>query len=136
MTERIEFLDRYRVGIAAIDNQHEHIFSLFNHLGDSVDRGEVAICWSLIDELRDALKWHFREEELILERKGFVGLDNHRLHHASFLERMNINVIDLYDKSSPADAASCYTMILNSFLDDILDADLHIFHSLATPCEA
>jgi hemerythrin len=127
MIERVEFSDKYRLGVLAIDRQHEHIFTLFNHFADALEGGEVGLCWPFVEEIYDSLRNHFAEEEKIMENLGLSGLEGHKAHHAHFLDRSSAQIAELCEKTTYVDLAECYKQLLYSFLDDVVDADFHIF---------
>jgi hemerythrin-like metal-binding protein len=72
----------YRVGIAAIDEQHQRLFDIVNRFHDAVLRREGR--WALVslfDELAEYTVYHFREEEQRMAEVGYPDLSSHRGYH-------------------------------------------------------
>ena len=77
--EVIIWTDALRVGVDAIDKDHQAIISHMNsvsHLSVGDRRLDT-----LIDELIDYTHYHFRREEVVMEACGYPDFEEHRAHH-------------------------------------------------------
>jgi diguanylate cyclase (GGDEF)-like protein/hemerythrin-like metal-binding protein/PAS domain S-box-containing protein len=84
---RLVWRDQYACGHRTIDAQHRQLVELANdligNLSDGNDQAEVVANLAL---LVSAVKQHFADEEEVLRRSGFPGLDHHSASHAGLLE--------------------------------------------------
>lgn len=73
------------IGVAPIDRQHQELFERINALVDACQAGrcqdEVT---TLLAFLQNYVQVHFAEEEALMRRRGFPGLDEQLLEHAAF----------------------------------------------------
>ena len=79
----------YRIGIDAIDQDHERLFTYFNELlrhlaNDSSPEATHAA----IDRLETIFKDHFDNEETVMQSIGFPGFEGHKAKHQTFLEML------------------------------------------------
>jgi CRP/FNR family transcriptional regulator len=76
----------YDIGVAAIDEQHRRLFDISNRLYDAwrQHHGRAALC-RIVDELVAYTDYHFGEEERLMERTGYPGLEQHRRAHAELV---------------------------------------------------
>jgi hemerythrin len=90
----IQWEESLQFGIPAIDEQHKAMFDHFVELSDAIKNGlsyeEVE---KLLDYLNEYVSTHFEEEEQLMARYHYSGLEEQRLQHAHFKE----NVIKLSD---------------------------------------
>lgn len=80
----------YGVGVASIDAQHQKLIELINTLyGAMRDKKTSQIVGSLVRELSDYTRYHFSEEERLMEKAGFSGLLLHKKEHANFIAKVH-----------------------------------------------
>jgi hemerythrin-like metal-binding protein len=71
--------DTLRIGVDAIDKDHQVLFSLLNKvMNRSVDNADLN---QVINELVDYTHYHFRREEAIMEVCGYLDFEKHRGMH-------------------------------------------------------
>lgn len=105
--------DTMRVGIDAIDKDHQVIISLMNRvMHGSVNGGGVD---KLIKELIDYTHYHFRREEAIMEVCGDPDLEKHRDYHQTLDARLNELANNWHKDRDPA-----FLHRLHEFLRDWL----------------
>ncbi len=79
----------YRIGVDAIDREHEQLFVCFNdllrHL--ATDSGPEATQTAIV-KLETVFESHFENEEALMRSIGFPGFEAHQSKHASFLEML------------------------------------------------
>ncbi len=64
-----EWSDDYSVGVAGMDRHHQKIFDMLNRLHAAMLQGKaVDMIGNIIRELLDYTKYHFGEEEKLMER--------------------------------------------------------------------
>ena len=81
--------EKYRVGQAQIDSEHQYLFELINDFYDAFmedhDRGRVL---GLLNRLVDYAQRHFTHEEALMREAGFANLDAHLAHHEKLFEQI------------------------------------------------
>jgi hemerythrin-like metal-binding protein len=77
------------VGVKAMDDQHGIIMDTMNELRQMIIQGRErkAICGQL-EYLIELTQRHFQNEELLLEQRGFPGLQDHRTAHQRLLSQI------------------------------------------------
>jgi len=77
------------VGIESIDEQHRELFKRISDLLQAIREHR---CKSEIDDtiifLDDYARFHFSEEEKRMREAGYDGLEDHRKHHAVYLNNI------------------------------------------------
>ena len=77
------------VGIESIDEQHRQLFKRISDLLQAIKEHR---CKSEIDGtikfLDDYARFHFSEEEKDMQEAGYDGLEDHRKHHAVYLNNI------------------------------------------------
>lgn len=80
--------DEFSVNIQRIDNHHKNLFVRANTLFSAIKNGcteqDIAEAYGF---LVDYARYHFREEELLMERYGYPGLDAHKEKHRYLIEQ-------------------------------------------------
>lgn len=80
----------YSVDIKTIDNQHQELISILNHLFIAVSRRqadkEIAV---ILDDLVGYTKTHFALEERLMQQADYEDLEAHKLEHKKLLERLD-----------------------------------------------
>lgn len=77
--EVLIWTDDFRVGVDAIDKDHQVIFRLTNRVGQH--DLEDADVYALISEMIDYTKYHFRREEAIMAACDYPDLEEHKAKH-------------------------------------------------------
>lgn len=112
------FTDQYKTGIALVDEQHCRLFEIIRDtdtliheqfLHDKYDR-----IMQLLAELRDYTASHFQDEEALMERIGYPGLEMQRHAHSAFIEKLV--EIDLLELTDIDDHQQAYLLELIQFL--------------------
>ncbi|MFC1589367.1 bacteriohemerythrin [Pseudomonadota bacterium] len=81
--------DEYSVNVLAMDNHHKKLFDILNQMHESMKAGEEeAALAKYINELVDYTKYHFGEEERMLEQVNYSGIDSQRRSHVAFVDKM------------------------------------------------
>ncbi|MBI3447266.1 MAG: bacteriohemerythrin [Magnetospirillum sp.] len=81
--------DSLLTGFAEVDDHHRLIFDQINDFYRQMmagDGGKAAI--SVLSTISRTMGEHFREEEALMTKAGYPGLNSHRSSHAGFLERI------------------------------------------------
>lgn len=126
------FTSKYRTGITLIDDEHRRLFEIIKETNDLIheeflhDKYDEIV--RLINELRAYTEFHFSDEEALMERIQYPGLDAQKRAHSAFIERLV--EIDLNDLDEMDDHQQEYLLDLIRFLLDWLTN-----HILACDCK-
>jgi hemerythrin len=86
----IELSEEYKVGIAAIDREHEFLIGLYNGLVAAVKSGNARDMWDdAFQKLVEYADQHFTNEEQLMASRHFPGYDNHKRQHMNFVGSLN-----------------------------------------------
>lgn len=87
------FTDKYRTGIESVDEEHRRLFEIIRETNDLIDAELLHDKYDeivhILDELRDYTVKHFAHEEEYMERIHYEGLQNQKIAHEAFVERLN-----------------------------------------------
>ena len=81
--------DSFRVGIEAVDRDHQQFFEIINRLYHAMvlGKGEVVVRSTLADLIAYARE-HFAREERELDAMGYPGQAQHQAEHRYFLQEL------------------------------------------------
>lgn len=84
----IQWEERFRVDVDKIDQQHQHLFRLFNKLQEAIleKKGQDAL-GKIVDELVDYTLTHFATEERYMLAYEYPEIHEHRREHEVFREK-------------------------------------------------
>ncbi len=116
------FTSKYMTGITLIDDEHRRLFEIIKETNDLIheeflhDKYDEIV--RLITELRDYTEFHFSDEEALMTRIQYPGLNAQKRAHSAFIERLV--EIDLNDLDEMDDHQQEYLLDLIQFLLDWL----------------
>ena len=119
----IEWSKEYETGIYDIDQQHHSLFALVNDLHKiATETYQPEPIQEAIMALMDYVKYHFRNEEQLLEDANYRKLETHRAEHRALEAK-----VEFYQKSFEGDPLAFDLVDFLSFLNSWLKN--HILHS-------
>lgn len=105
--------DRYSVGIAAVDHEHQELIELINRLhAEATARRSKDAVVRFFGDLFKAISAHFALEERFMRERGYDHLTQHKNDHERLLDEIR-DVMEDYEASSRFD---------DRLLADALDA--------------
>jgi hemerythrin len=77
--------EKYAVGIAEIDNQHQRLVRMINDLHEALvaEQGQEALA-DIVGRMLDYAAYHFATEESLLKNHGFPLFGSHQREHEGF----------------------------------------------------
>lgn len=112
------FTDKYKTGIEMVDDEHRRLFEIIAETKDVIDSQFLADKYdhimNLLDQLREYTEFHFKDEEVLMEKIGYPGLEAQKRAHAAFVERLV--EIDFKDLDNMDDNQQEYLLELIQFL--------------------
>jgi hemerythrin-like metal-binding protein len=88
-TPLITWSDRYSVGLATIDKEHQKLVSLVNQLYTAILAGDAtAEASKVLDGLASYTMSHFAAEEALMRRYNYPGYAQHKTEHDKLVEQV------------------------------------------------
>jgi hemerythrin len=104
------------VGVASIDDQHKNLVTLLNQLHDGMIAGKgKEVLGDVLKGLAEYTRTHFKFEEDIFARTGYLDAVAHKKEHTELLQSV-IEIQKKYNVSGP----SVLTIQVMNFLKDWL----------------
>ena len=86
---KIAWSPELSVGVYRLDAQHKNIIDTFNKLLAVADaRVDSEIVSDTLTKLTQHASEHFRDEECLLEQVAYSGIEEHRIEHQQFREKI------------------------------------------------
>jgi hemerythrin len=77
-----EWTPEYSVSVESFDSEHKKLFTLINHLHESIQAGtERSAVIHVLRELSEFTRNHFAAEEAAMRRASYAGLEEHIAEH-------------------------------------------------------
>ncbi len=85
---QLEWKVGYTTGVTELDDQHRHLFSLFNDLGRLIDQGvyDSPEVDALLESLGTVVQQHFAHEEGCMSRRCCPMAEKNKQEHDQFLQ--------------------------------------------------
>jgi len=115
-----EWSDKFTLGVAFMDEEHKKLFEFAQdfHDAQSADSNREAVI-KLFDRLLDYTTRHFRNEEEIMHRLGYAGLESHVNEH----RRLTHEVMELYKNKMSIFSENMDEFLLSWLTNHILNVD-------------
>jgi hemerythrin len=83
-------IKKFTVGVQVIDQQHEKLVKMVNQLNTLLkkDISNSAALKDILTELKEYTVYHFKSEEELMEKAGYVELAKHKETHKKFIEKV------------------------------------------------
>jgi len=120
--------DSYSVGVEQIDRQHKYLLSLINRIQVATGEFDSQAIVEIVLDMQAYARFHFADEENLMEQLGFPGLADHRKIHEGFLEKADLFLDDL--ESAPVATVSEIARFLSDWLINhimVTDAQYGLF---------
>lgn len=83
----IEWTDDLAVGFQEIDNQHQELFRMINHMLEACNQGKgKEVLSDLIKFLENYAVTHFSTEENLMKSNNYPDYNAHKNHHEQFIK--------------------------------------------------
>jgi len=122
----IEWDESYSVGVKRIDIQHKKMLGMIGDLEDSVNLGTSSkLLGNTIKFLVDYIRYHFADEEELMERFNYSELDFQRERHHEFIQKVTSVLQDL-KAGKGVDVLHVMQYLIDWNVDHILKNDTKI----------
>jgi hemerythrin len=124
----IEWKESYRLGIPAVDYEHQEMIALLNDLHEGL-QGEVDphSVDAFLGEVYARISSHFALEERVMRDRGYDQYDDHKSAHESLLDEMR-EIMDEHDTGAFENATEVLAEKLQTWFTEHFrthDARLH-----------
>lgn len=115
MSDYFPWKDEYSVGVANIDMQHKKLVAMVNELHQAMGQkqGKEAM-GKILGGMLAYCDSHFKNEEQLMQKHGFPGLEEHRRKHNAMTIKVSAMARDYQHAVQPS------VLELASFLKDWL----------------
>lgn len=111
------------VGVPTMDDQHKVLLRLINRLADLTESGGGGASIRIVlGQLVDYTRFHFKDEESVMARHGFPGIDAHRKIHAEFVAEVE-RLASSVGRGAEVDAASLLPVLKDWLVKHIQGTD-------------
>jgi hemerythrin-like metal-binding protein len=113
----LDWSDKYSLGVAEIDEQHQNLFDLVSRLHTAVSEGsDQSIYGEILNELIDYVVYHFDTEENLFKEKNYPDYEVHKQKHDDLTKQ----VLELQTKFTEGSATISFEVLdfLSEWLKD------------------
>lgn len=104
----LDWSDKYSLGVAEIDEQHQNLFNLVNKLHTAVSEGaDQSTHGDILNELIDYTVYHFETEERLFKEKNYPEYDVHKQQH----DDLTRQVLELQTKFTEGSATISFEVL-------------------------
>lgn len=96
-----DWTEDYSVKVEVIDDQHKRLFEIGENINELLQDYSGADSFDEImtnvEELSEYTKYHFEEEEKLMQLHGYTDLEKHKVEHKkfiSYLDKLDVDQID------------------------------------------
>lgn len=88
--KRLLWSDNYLLGCELVDEQHQELFKIANRaFSATMDNEKIPKIKSIVHELIEYTKVHFKDEEYFMKRINYPDLQEHQKIHENIIKSMN-----------------------------------------------
>jgi len=122
---KLEWSDKYLLGVKKFDTDHEHLFDLMNKSHELIENtAPDARLETILDELFDYASYHFDTEEAWMREHSYPKLAEHIVEHDGFRKRFAALQNNFHaHKTTPK--IKLYIFLLDWLANHILSTDFH-----------
>jgi len=126
----MEWRKDYETGIKVIDEQHMVLVDMLNKLKSPPTKEEIPkLMGQVLKGLVDYVKFHFKEEEKVMERINFPDFQKHKARHEELVKEV-VNILLRVKKGENIDIEELKDFLTHWLMDHIIDEDKEIGHFL------
>ncbi|GKU27319.1 bacteriohemerythrin [Clostridium folliculivorans] len=123
-----ELTKEYETGVYKIDKEHRRLFELadecYNLLKEDICEDKYEKVKKVISELKNYAKFHFNEEEKLMESVKHKQIFTHKLQHDYFIEKIDDIDIDAIEYKQDQYIIDILTFIVAWIRQHILSKDV------------
>ena len=124
------FTDRFKTGIELVDDEHRRLFEIIKEANDLINaellHDKYDKIMEILAKLKDYTEFHFKDEEALMKRINYPGLEAQKHAHAAFIERLvdiDLNTLDEIDNDQQAYLLELINFLIGWLSNHILASD-------------
>jgi hemerythrin-like metal-binding protein len=87
---KIEWNDKFSVGVLMFDTEHKKLISIINKLDEAMKEGKGSLVIAeVLKELITYTKTHFTHEERVMQQHKYPGLEIQLKEHKGFVDKIS-----------------------------------------------
>ena len=98
--------EEYSVGIDSIDQQHKQLFEMGQSMSDLVSNHQDEDIYdeltAMFNELIDYTRYHFESEEQLMAQVNYEDIEDHKIQHHLFVEKLESYDLETIDEDQSA----------------------------------
>lgn len=122
----IDWDNKYNTGHSKIDEEHKELINILNDLYRDIVINKIGeehtVFKNTIKRLKDYVIYHFSNEEAIMAKYEYAGIEEHKAWHREFVN-MILEVVELYNKEPRLVANRLVRQLRDWFLEHIAVRD-------------
>lgn len=126
----IEWRDEFRIGVPAVDHEHQALIGLINALYEEMKRrGADARLGDFLGEIYNGISAHFALEERLMREQGYFEYEGHKAEHERLLDEIR-EIMDEYEIGAYHDLQDALAARLDEWFTQhfkTFDARLHTY---------
>jgi len=120
---RILWNKNLSVHVSVFDEDHKRLIDLLNQLYDAIVIGQVDdVVPSILLELVDYTKVHFKKEERAFEKYNYPQLEEHKKIHSDFVKQLD-EFVGLFKSGKASVGIPVFNMLFSWVQDHIMKVD-------------
>jgi hemerythrin len=126
----VAWKDEYSIGVEIIDEQHKHLFDIGNSayklLRDEFCTDKYDGIVSIIQDLREYTKFHFKTEEEYMLKINYKKYFSQKVEHDDFIQTIDKVNFEQVDEDPQKYIENILAFVFNWILEHILQKDMLI----------
>jgi len=122
---KLEWLDRYSIGIEQIDDDHKNILQIMRNVEKAIKSRDFELCTSLLDDLVALATTHFQNEEQFLAESSYPYIEEHIRYHQELLLKISEAKNSCDKINNPVDTEDIFNRMAEFLIEDMIAGDLH-----------
>ena len=122
---KLEWLDRYSIGIEEIDDDHKNILQIMRNVKKAIKSKDFEHCTSLLDDLVSLATTHFQNEEQYLAESSYPYIEEHIRYHQELLLKISEAKKTCDKVNEPVETEHSFNRMAEFLIEDIIAGDLH-----------
>lgn len=120
-----EWSDKFSIEVDVIDQQHQELFRLIKALHGAAVESQETMLKTYLDELVDYTRYHFKEEEKLMESVDYPRVDSHKEEHNNLTGKV-VDFKSQLDQNGSVNINEFITFLFNWLVKHIMDRDKKI----------
>ena len=123
----LQWKEEYEVGVAEIDEQHQKLVAIANHVYELM-RNDLALdkydqIVEILQELKEYTVYHFQYEEGLMQKAAYKKRFSHKILHQEFLAQVEAVDLSAVDENQEEYLIRIMDFIANWLIEHIVGED-------------